>query len=46
MTYETRHRWTGQGNTMCPEERRRRFGPIQPMQREPWWERFKGICRG
>lgn len=34
MSYETRRRWTGQGATMCPLERRRRFGPIQPMQPE------------
>lgn len=37
MSYETRRRWTGQGTTMCPLERRSRFGPIQPMQHSGSW---------
>lgn len=34
MTSETRRRWTGQGTSMCPLERRRRHGPIRPMEPE------------
>lgn len=40
MSYETRRRWTGQGATMCPLERRARFGPVQPMHQPSWLERL------
>jgi hypothetical protein len=42
MSYETRRRWTGQGNTMCPLERRARFGPVQPMP-EPKADIFEAL---
>jgi hypothetical protein len=42
MSYETRRRWTGQGNTMCPLERRARFGAIRPMA-EPERDIFEGL---
>ncbi len=42
MSYETRRRWTGQGNTMCPLERRARFGPIRPMA-EPERDIFEAL---
>lgn len=40
MSYETRSRWTGKGNSMCPLERRARFGPVQPMQQPSWLDRL------